>query len=181
MDGLDPAGETVTIRGEGFDLATGIYVVVCVNTGPGQQPTPCLGGADMEGSTGSSVWISSNPPSYGEGLAQPFEEVDGIGSFDVELTVAASDEFASGRTVSADCTITAAPGGSEDGGSEDGGDIDDGSEDGSGSDDGGAGAGGTGDGDLPDTGAGPGPLLAIGLALLAGGVAVPLLDRRRRA
>ncbi len=93
VEGLDPAGETVTVHGEGFDLATGIYVVVCVNTGAGQQPTPCLGGVDMEGSAGASAWISSNPPSYGEGLAQPFEEVDGKGSFDVQLTVAGSDEF----------------------------------------------------------------------------------------
>ena len=71
VDGLDPDGETITVHGEGFDLTKGIYVVVCINTGAGQQPTPCLGGADMEGGGGSSAWISSNPPSYGEGLAVP--------------------------------------------------------------------------------------------------------------
>ncbi|NED95737.1 LPXTG cell wall anchor domain-containing protein [Phytoactinopolyspora alkaliphila] len=86
-------GETITVQGSGFDLGKGIYVVLCVDNGPGQAPSPCLGGVDMEGSGGSSAWISSNPPSYGEGLAQPFEEVGGKGSFNVQLTVAASDEF----------------------------------------------------------------------------------------
>ncbi|NED99116.1 hypothetical protein [Phytoactinopolyspora halotolerans] len=92
-DGLDPDGETITVNGSGFDLNKGVYVVLCVDNGAGQQPTPCLGGADMEGGGGTSAWISSNPPSYGEGLAQPFEEVNGTGSFSVELHVAARDEF----------------------------------------------------------------------------------------
>lgn len=93
VDGLNPDGDTITLHGEGYDLGKGIYVVVCVNNGAGQQPTPCLGGADMEGGGGSSAWISSNPPSYGEGLAQPFTEAGGTGSFDVQLSVRASDEF----------------------------------------------------------------------------------------
>lgn len=92
-EGLDPAGETITIHGEGFDLSKGIYVVLCVDKGAGQQPTPCLGGVDMEGAGGSSAWISSNPPSYGEGLATPFTEAGGKGSFDVQLTVSAKDQF----------------------------------------------------------------------------------------
>ncbi|NDL57782.1 hypothetical protein F7O44_11915 [Phytoactinopolyspora sp. XMNu-373] len=91
--GLDPEGETITVSGSGFDLSKGIYVALCVDNGAGQAPTPCLGGVDMEGSSGSSAWISSNPPSYGEGLAEPFDEVGGQGSFSVQLTVAASDEF----------------------------------------------------------------------------------------
>lgn len=92
-NGLNPDGETITVEGSGFDLNTGIYVVLCVDNGPGEAPTPCLGGVDMEGSTDSSAWISSNPPSYGEGLAQPFDEVDGAGSFSVQLHVTAQDEF----------------------------------------------------------------------------------------
>lgn len=91
--GLDPAGATVTVRGSGFDLNKGIYVAFCVDKGPGQQPTPCLGGVDMEGSSGSSAWISSNPPSYGESLAKPFTETGGKGSFEVRLTVKAKDQF----------------------------------------------------------------------------------------
>src|SRR5690606_36471844 len=37
--------------------------------------------------------ISSNPPAYGEGLAVPFTESGGRGSFSVTLAVAASDAF----------------------------------------------------------------------------------------
>lgn len=92
-DNLNPDGDTVKIKGSGFDLGKGIYVVFCVNKGEGQQPTPCLGGVDMSGSSGASAWISSNPPSYGEGLAKPFEDVGGKGSFEVSLSVKAQDEF----------------------------------------------------------------------------------------
>ncbi|WP_405056149.1 hypothetical protein OG474_25820 [Kribbella sp. NBC_01505] len=91
--GLDPAGTKVTVKGSGFDLNKGIYVAFCVNKGPGQLPSPCLGGVDMKGESGSSVWISSNPPSYGEGLAKPFTQSGGKGSFDVQLTVKAKDQF----------------------------------------------------------------------------------------
>jgi hypothetical protein len=91
--GFDPAGTTVTVRGSGFDLNKGIYVAFCVNKGPGQLPSPCLGGVDMKGESGSSVWISSNPPSYGEGLARPFTQANGKGSFEVQLTVKAKDQF----------------------------------------------------------------------------------------
>ncbi|GAA1699771.1 hypothetical protein GCM10009745_53030 [Kribbella yunnanensis] len=91
--GLNPAGTKVTVRGSGFDLSKGIYVAFCVNKGPGQLPSPCLGGVDMKGESGSSVWISSNPPSYGEGLARPFTQSGGKGSFEVQLTVKAKDQF----------------------------------------------------------------------------------------
>lgn len=93
VSGLKADGDTITLHGEGYDLGKGIYVVVCVNNGAGQLPTPCLGGADMSGGGGTSSWISSNPPSYGEGLATPFTESGGKGSFDVQLSVGASDEF----------------------------------------------------------------------------------------
>lgn len=92
-EGLSRAGTPVTVRGRGFDLSKGIYVVFCVNKGAGQMPSPCLGGVDMQGASGSSVWISSNPPSYGEGLAKPFTKVDGKGSFEVQLTIKAKDQF----------------------------------------------------------------------------------------
>ena len=83
---LDPTGQDVTVTGHGYDVGKGIYVAFCVRPRPGQLPTPCGGGADTSGSTGSSVWISSNPPSYGKGLAVPYGPG---GSFRVTLHVAA--------------------------------------------------------------------------------------------
>jgi hypothetical protein len=84
--GLDPAGEKVRVRGSGYDRSKGIYVAFCVDNGPGRQPTPCGGGADTEGRSGNSVWISDLPPAYGTGLAQPYGEG---GTFDVEISVRA--------------------------------------------------------------------------------------------
>ncbi|TDV38672.1 neocarzinostatin family protein [Actinophytocola oryzae] len=86
--GLDPAGDTITVSGSGFDVTKGIYVAVCVDNGPGQVPTPCLGGADTSGGAGGSKWISSNPPSYGQGLATPYGPG---GTFTVTLSVVAVD------------------------------------------------------------------------------------------
>lgn len=91
--GLDPDGQQVTVSGSGFDTSKGVYVALCVDKGAGQQPGPCLGGVDMEGAGGASAWISSNPPAYGEGLAQPFTESGGRGSFSVTLSVSAADSF----------------------------------------------------------------------------------------
>ena len=88
--GLDPAGAEVTVTGEGFDESIGIYVAVCVDNGPEKRPTPCLGGVDMSGATGSSGWFSSNPPSYGKDLAQPFGPG---GSFELTTTVVAQDNL----------------------------------------------------------------------------------------
>ncbi|GIJ48960.1 hypothetical protein Val02_58460 [Virgisporangium aliadipatigenens] len=70
--GLAAGGETVTVEGSGYDVEKGIYVAFCVDNGAGQVPGPCGGGADTSGSTGASHWISSHPPAYGEGLAQPY-------------------------------------------------------------------------------------------------------------
>ncbi|WP_328463281.1 hypothetical protein OHA21_37530 [Actinoplanes sp. NBC_00393] len=82
--GLDRAGETVTVSGSGYDTTKGIYVAFCLDNGPGVMPSPCGGGADMSGGSGSSAWISSNPPSYGEGLAKPYGKG---GSFRVSIKV----------------------------------------------------------------------------------------------
>ena len=91
--GLNAAGDTVQVSGAGFDLSKGIYLGVCVNNGPGAVATPCLGGVDTTGGSGSSLWISSNPPAYGQGLAQPFAQSGGKGSFSVALAVTASDSL----------------------------------------------------------------------------------------
>ena len=87
---LDPAGTQVQVQGAGFDESVGIYVTFCVVPEPGQQPTPCLGGVDLEGESGASAWIASDPPEYGDGLATPYGEG---GTFDVALTVAEADAF----------------------------------------------------------------------------------------
>lgn len=81
---LDPAGHTVTVRGEGYDETKGIYVAWCVVPPRGQAPSPCGGGADQSGESGQSAWISTFPPPYGVGLAQPYGPG---GSFRVEIRV----------------------------------------------------------------------------------------------
>ncbi|MFJ5263223.1 immunoglobulin I-set domain protein [Streptomyces sp. NPDC088387] len=82
--------QTLTVTGSGYDVDKGIYVALCVDNGAGELPTPCIGGVDMTGASHTSAWISSNPPDYGEDLAIPYG--DG-GTFEVELTVGARDEF----------------------------------------------------------------------------------------
>lgn len=80
--GLNPAGEQVTISGSCFDVNKGIYVALCVVPPPGALPQPCGGGVDMDGVSGASHWISSNPPPYAIGLTQPYGPG---GSFNVQL------------------------------------------------------------------------------------------------
>ncbi|NUP20135.1 MAG: hypothetical protein HOZ81_29425 [Streptomyces sp.] len=89
--GLDPDGQSVTVTGSGYNTEKGIYVAFCVDNGVGKTPTPCVGGVDMSGDSGASAWISSNPPSYGEGLAKPYKGSGHKGSFSVRLTVRAKD------------------------------------------------------------------------------------------
>ncbi|GAA3783621.1 immunoglobulin I-set domain protein [Streptomyces phyllanthi] len=82
--------QTLKIKGSGYDEDKGVYVALCVDNGDGELPTPCIGGVDMTGTSHSSAWISSDPPDYGEDLAIPYG--DG-GTFEVELTIDAKDEF----------------------------------------------------------------------------------------
>ncbi|KUO05971.1 hypothetical protein [Streptomyces caeruleatus] len=89
--GLATDGETVTVTGSGYNTAKGIYVAFCVDNGAGKTPTPCVGGVDMSGESGASAWISANPPSYGKGLAKPYEGSGHKGSFSVRLKVRAKD------------------------------------------------------------------------------------------
>ncbi|MFD5844748.1 hypothetical protein [Streptomyces chartreusis] len=97
--GLAAGGETVTVTGSGYNTEKGIYVAFCVDNGAGRTPTPCVGGVDMSGESGASAWISSDPPSYGEGLAKPYEGSGHKGSFSVRLTVRAED-------ANTDCTAS---------------------------------------------------------------------------
>lgn len=95
--GLAVDGQPVRVTGSGYDRSKGIYVAFCVDNGPGRVPTPCGGGADTEGDSGGSVWISDLPPAYGSGLARPYG--DG-GTFDVTITVRAQlDEETDCRVV----------------------------------------------------------------------------------
>ena len=56
----------MTVTGKGFDETVGIYLAFCV--------VPKHGGAVNKNGTGdSSIWISSNPPPYGIGLAIEYQ------------------------------------------------------------------------------------------------------------
>jgi ribose/xylose/arabinose/galactoside ABC-type transport system permease subunit len=66
-------GDKLTITGSHFDETVGIYLALCKIVSSDKLPTPCGGGMDKTGKTGSSIWISSNPPAYGVGLAKPFQ------------------------------------------------------------------------------------------------------------
>ncbi|MGX1561201.1 immunoglobulin I-set domain protein [Streptomyces sp. NPDC055506] len=87
---LSTEDQTLKITGSGYDTKKGVYVALCVDNGAGELPTPCIGGVDMSGTSHSSAWISSNPPDYGEELAIPYGKG---GTFEVELTVDAKDEY----------------------------------------------------------------------------------------
>lgn len=78
------SGDRIVVSGSRFDETVGIYVAMCKIVPVGQLPTPCGGGADKSGATGASVWISSNPPTYGVGLAKPYSAG---GRFSVTLKV----------------------------------------------------------------------------------------------
>jgi LPXTG-motif cell wall-anchored protein len=202
--GLDPEGETVTVTGSGYDTARGIYVALCDTSGagPDRAPSPCVGGVDMEGSSGASVWVSSNPPPYGEGLAVPYTGGGTDGGFSVELRVRASDENTDCTDPSTECAVVTRNDHtrSSDRGQDvfvpvsfGGGSGNEGGSGGSGDsgDPGGSGSGGTGDaGTGGGSGSGSGPLPRTGSALyglvLAAAVAVltgaaALVATRRRA
>ena len=83
---LDGAGTTMSVGGSGYDENKGIYVALCAIPPRNYVPTPCGGGVDTEGTQGAAQWISSNPPSYGVGLAQPYGPG---GSFQTSFTVRA--------------------------------------------------------------------------------------------
>ena len=93
---LNPQGQRLTVTGKGIDPHVGIYVAFCVVPAQGQAPSPCGGGANMAAASPSSVWISSNPPPYGVGLAKPYGKG---GTFKVTLQV-------SSKIGDVDCRVT---------------------------------------------------------------------------
>lgn len=62
----------ITVTGRNFDETAGIYLAFCVVPKKGELPTPCGGGVNASGVGESSLWISSNPPPYGQGLATEY-------------------------------------------------------------------------------------------------------------
>lgn len=94
---LNPAGQRLVVTGKGYDPHVGIYVALCVIPAPGQPPSPCGGGVNMSAASPSSVWISSNPPPYGAGLAKPYGRA---GTFRVTLQVTSMIGDVDCRTVS---------------------------------------------------------------------------------
>lgn len=65
-------GSMITVSGSNFDESIGLYLAFCVVPKKGAVPTPCGGGVNKEGIGDSSIWISSNPPPYAEGLTKKF-------------------------------------------------------------------------------------------------------------
>ncbi|MFI6944067.1 immunoglobulin I-set domain protein [Streptomyces sp. NPDC050418] len=176
--------QKVQISGTGYDESIGIYVALCVDNGAGEVPTPCVGGADMTGEGGASVWISNDPPAGYEDIAKPYGK---DGAFEVELTVDAKDEYTdclktkcviatrADHTKSADRSqdvrvavdfAGGAGSGGADGGGADGGGA--GSAGGSSAGSVG-GTGGAGSGSLASTGATVASLAAAAALLVAGG------------
>lgn len=82
--GLEPAGQQVAVAGSGYDANKGIYVALCATPPRNALPSPCGGGVDTQGQAGAAQWVSSNPPEYGMGLAQPY---GASGSFSTRFTV----------------------------------------------------------------------------------------------
>jgi hypothetical protein len=62
---LNPAGETITVSGTGYNPARGYYVALCQVPDDfhyGDNPTPCLGGNGQGGSgVGPSAWVTNTP------------------------------------------------------------------------------------------------------------------------
>lgn len=100
--GLPENGAVVTVAGTGFDTAAGIYVAVCVDNGPGVKPSPCIGGVDTTGA-GGATWISDSPPSYAEGLTQPYGPG---GSFTLTLPVPMVDPVTGTDCRVVTCAVT---------------------------------------------------------------------------
>lgn len=81
---LDPVKHRIVVRGFKFDPRVGVYVGLCLGPAEGAKPTPCGGGVDLQGESGSSAWISSNPPPYARNLVTPFTKK---GRFSVGITI----------------------------------------------------------------------------------------------
>jgi len=94
------AGRIVKVEGRKFNPEVGIYLALCKIPTTGALPTPCSS-VDMSGESNTGYWISSNAPSYANGLTKPFTK---SGSFTVELKLNPKiNDFTCGN---GDCAIT---------------------------------------------------------------------------
>lgn len=82
---LNPDGEVVEVKGSGYDQNKGIYVAFCLIPPKGERPSPCAGGEDRDGASGSSVWLSPRVADQGLG-AKAFGP---NGSFTLRIVVKA--------------------------------------------------------------------------------------------
>ncbi|GHI83318.1 hypothetical protein [Streptomyces xanthophaeus] len=87
--GLDPLGESVRVKGAGYDQSKGVYVALCKDNGDNRAPAPCAGGADMTGGSKASQWIVPRGDAHAGELGTPYGEG---GRFDVELKLTAKSE-----------------------------------------------------------------------------------------
>lgn len=92
LDELAP-GETVVVRGAGFDASIGIYVAFCQVQPVGTKPGPCLGGVPEGATEGeieddatlSSAWITNDWAWRSFATGSYLD--DAAGTFEVTLTV----------------------------------------------------------------------------------------------
>lgn len=92
LDALTP-GETLVVRGDGFDAGIGIYVAICaIPESASEKPGPCLGGIPAGAEEGhaeqaalSSVWITDDW-AWRAFATRGYDDAD-RGSFTATLTV----------------------------------------------------------------------------------------------
>ncbi|QZY51378.1 hypothetical protein [Leucobacter tenebrionis] len=90
-------GESLTVRGTGFDAGIGIYVAICaIPDRPDEKPGPCLGGIPEGAEEGhaeqaalSSVWITDDW-AWRAFATKGYDDAQS-GSFTAELTVPAAE------------------------------------------------------------------------------------------
>nr|WP_232328345.1 hypothetical protein [Kibdelosporangium sp. MJ126-NF4]CEL20541.1 hypothetical protein [Kibdelosporangium sp. MJ126-NF4]CTQ89452.1 hypothetical protein [Kibdelosporangium sp. MJ126-NF4] len=85
--GLNPAGETITVSGKGYDPKKGYYVALCQvpdDLEYGDAPTPCQGGDGQGGSgVGPSAWVTNTPIG-----TNPSTPIAADGSFTTQIRIA---------------------------------------------------------------------------------------------
>lgn len=81
---LDPAGQSVTLTGSGYDEWKGVYLTFCLLPAQDQTPTPCGGGIPKDAASKTSEWVSSNPPATAQGMTVPYGPG---GSFEATIVV----------------------------------------------------------------------------------------------